>query len=142
MKVTGPGASGAVGGPSGARRSAGGFSPIAPGEAQGAAAAAPAAATAMVGSLDALMALQGAPDPTERRRRAVRRAGGLLDILDQVKLALLDGVPPGPALQRLSAAVREAREGTGDPRLEALLDEIETRAAVELAREEVARAAA
>ncbi len=142
MKVTGPRASGAVAGPSGARRPAGGFAPAGVGAAQGASVAAPSVPVAGVGSLDALMALQGAPDPLERRRRAVRRAGRLLDVLDQVQLALLDGVSSAPALQRLGAAVREAREGTDDPQLEELLNHIETRAAVELARQEAARAVA
>jgi hypothetical protein len=86
--------------------------------------------------------LQGAPDPTERRRRAVKRAGRLLDMLDEVKLAMLDGRGSGLALDRLRGAVREARDRVDDSRLAGLLDEIETRAAVELAKQDVARAAA
>jgi hypothetical protein len=37
--------------------------------------------------------------------------------------------------------VRDSRSGTEDPALEGVLDEIETRAAVELAKSEMARAA-
>jgi hypothetical protein len=40
------------------------------------------------------------------------------------------------------SAIREQREGTDDPGLEGLLNEIETRAVVELAKLEMARAAA
>lgn len=63
-------------------------------------------------------------------------------MLDDVKLSLLDGGNPMVALERLRGAVREQREGTEDPRLEGVLDEIETRAAVELAKQEMSRAAA
>jgi hypothetical protein len=95
-----------------------------------------------VASLDVLLALQEVGGPLERRRKAVRRAGRILDVLDEVKLALLDGGLPPAALERLIAAIREERSGTEDPRLEDLLDEIETRAAVEMAKLEMARAAA
>jgi len=95
-----------------------------------------------VASLDALLALQEVGGPLERRRRAVRRAGRILDVLDEVKLSLLEGGLPPAALDRLVSAIREERGGTDDPNLEGLLDEIETRAAVELAKLEMARAAA
>jgi hypothetical protein len=90
-------------------------------------------------SLDALLALQEAPGPIERKRRAVRRAGKLLDILDSVKLSLLEGGEPSDILAQLKIAVGEGRAEVDDPRLHEVLDEIETRAAVELAKEEVAR---
>ena len=77
----------------------------------------------------------------ERKRRAVRRAGKLLDHLDQVKLAILDSAPTDGALEQLATAVREARDDSADPGLEDVLNEIETRAAGELAKREVARRA-
>jgi hypothetical protein len=124
------------------RQAAAGFSL---GGVGGAADAAPMARTAGptgVASLDVLLALQEVGGPLERRRKAVRRAGRILDVLDEVKLALLEGGLPPAALDRLLAAIREERGGTDDPRLEGLLDEIETRAAVEMAKLEMARAAA
>lgn len=142
MKVTGPGVTGAPGASNGARRpAAGGFAPA------GASESREAAATVMAGgvaaaTLDALIALQGMPSALERRRRAVKRAGRLLDVLDDVKLSLLDGGNPMVALERLRGAVREQRDETEDARLEGVLDEIETRAAVELAKQEMSRAAA
>jgi hypothetical protein len=143
MKVTGPGGTGPVGGPGGAKRNDGkGFSPTGVGGARDAAPAAMTTPAAGVSSLDALLALQEAYNPLERRRRAVVRAGRMLDVLDEVKLALLDGDVSGAALERLRGTVDEVRAGTEDPRLEAVLDEIETRAAVELAKREMARAAA
>ena len=107
--------------------------------ASGAASVAQTGGVAGLGSLDALLALQGAADPLERKRKAVRRAGGLLDLLDSLKLALLDGDLSTGSLEQLKRAVREHREATDDPKLESLLNEIETRAAVEAAKLEQAR---
>jgi hypothetical protein len=143
MKVTGSRPSGPLAGAGGAKRNAAaGFSIAGMDGAAEGGASAPVASAAGVASLDALIALQGAPEPLERRRRAVRRAGRLLDVLDEVKLSLLDGHGSAVALDRLRGAVREARDGTDDPRLEGVLNEIETRAAVELAKQEMSRRAA
>ncbi|HEX8233145.1 MAG TPA: flagellar assembly protein FliX [Caulobacteraceae bacterium] len=143
MKVNG---TGGVGSPAsaggGKRQAAGGFSVGGASPAAPASGAAAATGVSGVASLDALLALQGVDGPTERRRRAVRRAGRILDVLDEVKLALL-GTGVGPhQLDRLSAAVREERALADDPRLDAVLGEIETRAAVEMAKLEIAREAA
>lgn len=124
----------------GVKRSAGaGFSLPAVEDAAATTHAAPTDAVAGVGSLDALIALQAVDDPLTRKRRAVNRAGRLLDVLDQVKLALIGGEPSPETLQRLAATVREERGGTDDPALQALLDQIETRAVVELAKMEAGR---
>jgi hypothetical protein len=87
-----------------------------------------------VANVDVLLALQDVGGPLERRRRAVSRAGRILDVLDDVKLALLDGSLAPHDLDRLRRAVRDERMQTQDPGLEAVLEEIETRAAVELAK--------
>jgi hypothetical protein len=95
-----------------------------------------------VASVDALLALQEAEGPLERKKKAVRRAGRLLDVLDEVKLALLGEGGAAAALQRLAHAAREERAKTDDSRLEEVLDEVETRAAVEMAKAEMSRLAA
>jgi len=87
-----------------------------------------------VSSIDALLALQEVGGPNERRKKAVRRAGVILDVLDELKIGVLDGGVQPHTLGRLIEAVRQERMRTGDPRLEGVLDEIETRAAVELAK--------
>ena len=97
-------------------------------------AAAPAPTVSGVASLDALLALQSVEDPMQRRRRAVSRAGRILDALDGLKMGLLEGSVSAGSLQSLVAAVREERGATDDLRLQGLLNEIETRAAVELAK--------
>lgn len=111
------------------------------GEVREAAPAGPANSIGPLTSLDALLALQEAPGPMERRRRAVKRAGRLLDILDSVKLSLLEGGDASAMLRDLKTTVDESRMGADDPRLDDLLEEIDTRAAVELAKQEMARSA-
>lgn len=102
--------------------------------------AAPAAVGARVGAagalagLDALLALQEQGGPLERRKRQMARGGRLLDQLDAVKLALLGGGSADAALLNLARAADESRESVDDSRLRELLDAIETRAAVELAK--------
>lgn len=98
--------------------------------------ASPSGALAGVGSLAALIALQQVEGPTERRRRAVNRADRILDVLDEVKLSMLEGADASATLAKLGKAVREERSDTEDPRLEGVLDEIEVRAAVEMAKRE------
>jgi len=95
-----------------------------------------------VASLDALLALQETTGPLERRKKALGRAGRILDVLDDLQLAVLDGQLPASALDRLVRAVKDQRQQTDDAGLEGLLDQIETRAAVELAKLERSRTAA
>jgi hypothetical protein len=141
MKVTGPtGPSTAQGGRS--ARATGGFSLPASGSAAATTAAATAAGVSGVADVSALMALQGVEDPTERRRRAIRRGGGLLDRLDELKLALLSGEVGDVALERLSRSMREERPEDADPGLAQVLDQIDLRVAVELAKADFRRNAA
>lgn len=143
MKVQGPsGLSPAGGAKPGARPAAGGFSLGAAAPAGAAAPTARAGGVSGVGSVDALLALQEMGGPMERRRKAVGRAGRILDVLDEVKIALIGGEVSSADMDRLMRAVRAQREETDDPRLEGVLNEIETRAAVELAKLERARPAA
>lgn len=140
MKITSGSSVNAAGAPQGGRAaSASGFALPSGEAAAGPAGLSQAMGLAGVGSIDALIALQAVDDPLSRRRRAVGRAGRILDALDGIKLALLDGEAPPEQLSQLAAAVREERLGAeGDEGLQALLDQIETRAVVELAKREAA----
>jgi hypothetical protein len=144
MKVSGTGGVGQAGGPRQARPAGGGegFRIASPAAASGPAQAARTTGVAGVMGVDALLALQDVGGPTERKRRAVGRASRILDVLDEMKAGLLSGDLAAGDLDRLRRAVREQRSATEDPKLEGVLDEIETRAAVELAKLEVANPAA
>jgi hypothetical protein len=100
----------------------------------------PAAAPRTIGGIDALMALQGVDDRTERRRRAVKRGRNALDALDALKLGLLTGTFDGAALGRLKASAASLGEPTGEPGLDIVLAEIALRAEVELAKVDMPQA--
>lgn len=97
-----------------------------------------AAPAATLASLEALMALQAVPDAAERRRRAARRGARLLGALAELQMGLLDGGLAVGALRRLQEDTAAAREASDDPALDGILIEIELRAAVELAKLELA----
>ena len=88
----------------------------------------------MAGGIDALLALQGVDDASERRRRSVARGRNALDVLEDLKLAVLSGTLDSSALGRLKAAVVGLNEPSGDRNLDAVLGEIELRVEVELAK--------
>jgi class II flagellar assembly regulator FliX len=83
--------------------------------------------------IDALLALQAADDPLLGRRKAVRRGTSLLDILETMKADLLAGQVSEGRLNQLMTIVTSARE-RAYPGLDELLDDIELRARVELAK--------
>ncbi|MBP1180103.1 flagellar assembly protein FliX [Methylobacterium sp. PvR107] len=118
----------------------GGFSlGAAPGSA--ASASAPAAAATLAG-LDAVLLLQAESEtPQERRRRSAKRGQDLLDGLDRLKAAILGGRVATHELRTIAGRLNERGGLSGDPRLDGLMAEIELRAAVELAKLEVARGA-
>ncbi len=134
MKVTGSAGPSGAGAARAARPVAGGFAPVAPQGPSETAGVSTASGVARVSALEALIALQEVGGPLERRRRATARGGRLLDALESLKVSLLEGEVSGPTLETLARAVREQRQSTDDPGLEGVLDEIETRAAVELAK--------
>ncbi len=87
-----------------------------------------------VGGIDALIALQGVDDPTERRRHAVKRGRHALDALDELKLGLLGGTLSPATLTKLQSVAAYLNGGSGEAGLDAVLGEIELRVAVEIAK--------
>lgn len=85
-------------------------------------------------NIDALLALQGIEDPTEKRKRSVQRGKGALDVLDDLKLSLLSGNIKASTVGRLRDAATNLKFSSGDPGLDAVLSEIELRVEVELAK--------
>lgn len=90
--------------------------------------------TRSIGGIDTLLALQGVEEPSERRKRAVKRGRTALDALDALKLGLLSGTLDTAALSRLKSVAVSLAESTGDPNLDTVLAEIELRVGVELAK--------
>jgi hypothetical protein len=127
--LTGPGSLATAAAPR--RAQAAGFSVTEDAASSGA--AAPSALRA-VGGIDALMALQGVEDPTERRRHAVKRGRLALDVLDELKIGLLGGTLTPTMLTRLRAAASHLTDGSGEAGLDAVLGEIELRVEVEIAK--------
>jgi hypothetical protein len=126
-RTSGVGAKSAVGRSSGAGslfQLEGGAAP-----ARANAASAPVAAS----TIDALLALQAVEDPLFAKKKAIRRGQSLLDVLDEVKTDLLLGRVSEGRLNQLMALVTQAREKSL-PGLDALIDDIELRARVELAK--------
>ena len=85
-------------------------------------------------NIDALLAMQGVEDPTERRKRSVQRGKGALDVLDDLKIGLLSGNLNASTVSRLRDAAANLKSSSGDPGLDAVLSEIELRVEVELAK--------
>lgn len=94
----------------------------------------PPTAANPLSAVDALLTLQAVPAGTEEKRKAVRRADDMLDVLDEIRISLLEGKMPSQKLQGLLRLVQSQRSLTPDPRLNAVLEEIEIRAQVELAK--------
>lgn len=91
------------------------------------------ATVASANSLGALLALQAVEDPLLKRRKIVRRGTQLIDTLEALRGDLLVGQMAEGRLNQLMAVLSQAREHS-DPGLDALLDDIELRARVELAK--------
>ncbi len=88
-----------------------------------------------LGSVEALVALQQVSDATQQDKPPEQKHGeDLLDRLDQLRLGILRGDLSPLDLQALVLRLGERRREGGDPRLIAIVDEIELRAKVELAK--------
>ena len=83
--------------------------------------------------IDAILALQAADGPLTGRKKALRRGASLLDSLEEMRTDLLIGRIDAGRLDRMSAILSEARERSL-PGLDAVLDDIELRVRVELAK--------
>ncbi len=87
-----------------------------------------------IGNLDALLSLQSVDDPGQRDRQAKQRAHGILDRLEELRVDLLTGRVSVPRLKQIVESLGSARERVDDPRLAELLDDVDLRAHVELAK--------
>jgi hypothetical protein len=83
--------------------------------------------------MDALLALQEVGEKPDRKSRATLRGHALLDGLELIRADLLAGHVSEERLEGLAKEVSE-RESSGDPEVDSVLDEIELRVKVELAK--------
>lgn len=84
-------------------------------------------------ALDAILALQGVGDALTGRRRAVKRGASMLDVLEEVKADLLVGRITPERLDILAEQLQSMRDKV-DPGLDGVIDEIELRVRIELAK--------
>jgi hypothetical protein len=134
MKVQGPSSTQSA---QNARRAGGAVAPgfVLPSDGLGAASAAGRTAPPTnLTNIGALLALQTEDDVTERRRRATRRSNTLLDQLDSIRIAILSDGVSREQVATLSNTLKEYRDQVDDPGLSAILDDVELRAEVELAK--------
>ena len=130
-----------IGGTTGTR-SAGGkravgdksFSSLLTGETSEASEAAAARASSGVG-LEGILALQEVDDATIGRRKARKHGETLLDRLDEIRHGLILGTIPRSQLNDMKTMIQRQRDfAIDDPRLAAIIDDIELRVLVELAK--------
>ena len=107
-------------------------------EAEGVKATAPTAPVAALGGITGLIGINEVDEGDVRKRRAVKRGRFTLEALDQLRNALLMGTLPLSILRNLEKLIAEERAEVTDPGLSAILDDIELRAAVEMAKLEMA----
>ena len=87
-----------------------------------------------IGGVSALIGLQEVDDATQRESKGKKRAQALLDEMDDLRLALACGTLTRAQLLRLSAAIQSEKIKADDPALNQILDDVDLRARVELAK--------
>ncbi|MGB4107091.1 MAG: flagellar assembly protein FliX [Alphaproteobacteria bacterium] len=92
--------------------------------------------TQSIGTVDSLLALQGAEDPAAQssRKRMKQRAGVILGELDRLRTAMLTGGITLGHMIDIADVIASHREKINDPALTAIMDEVDLRAQVELAK--------
>lgn len=88
-----------------------------------------------IANLGSLLALQSIPqNDLEKRKRATKRAEDLLDRLEELRIATLEGRVTPSHLMQLRNALKARESIEDDIGLQSVLDDIELRAEVELAK--------
>lgn len=99
-----------------------------------------ATATHSIANIDLLLSAQAVEDPTERaaRQRMKLRAGLLLNELEKVRHGMLSGGLTVGNMLDVADVVASHREKIADPQLTSILDEIDLRAQIEIAKMKLA----
>lgn len=96
--------------------------------------AGPTTGAGAINSVGAVLGAQEVEDALARASRGKARAKDLLDLLDNLRLELLAGGLTKERLMQLARVISQRRPQISDPQLTAILDEIDLRAQVELAK--------
>ena len=97
----------------------------------------PVASTNRISSVDAVVGMQEITDDNKDERGAKNRANLILDKLEDIRMGLLLGEIPKSNLEELSKVLQVARENSVDSKLLEIIDDIELRAKIELAKLEI-----
>ena len=133
MRIEGPSRRSPVSGKSGVGKSDGQRPLFQLGDTPTATAARATTAMSAPTEIDAILALQAVEDPMFAKRKAANRGNALLDTLEELKADLLTGRVSEERLNRLLSLVRQSKN-SGDSRLDEIIEDIELRALVELAK--------
>ena len=95
------------------------------------------AATNRISSVDAVVGLQEITGDNTDERGAKNRANLILDKLEDIRMGLLVGQIPKSNLEELSKILILARENSIDSNLLEIIEDIELRAKIELAKLEI-----
>lgn len=135
MRVSGPGRVGSTQkSKSGKSASKTGEKFTIPGDSSETVATSNVASSSPITSIDAIVALQGVDDSTSGNQKAVQKGKDLLDRLEEIRHGLLVGSIPVERLKQLQQTLSSYDVKSEDPKLAAIVEEIEVRAAVELAK--------
>lgn len=91
-------------------------------------------AAAPLAGIASVLALQEVDDATARASRGKMRAEEMLDKLEEIQHGLLAGTLPVQKLMDLTKVIQSRRVHVDDPQLAEILDHIDLRAQVELAK--------
>lgn len=144
MKVTGPGKSGKVSKTSKTTKTSksdgAGFGDFMNAGVESAKEGAAASSTQSIAKVDALLAVQAAEDSTQRQKKTKlqKHAEDLLEELEKIRMAMLNGSLTIGHMIDIADVVAEHREKVDDPHLTSIMDEIDLRAQVEIAKMRVA----
>ncbi len=95
---------------------------------------------APMSALNNLLALQEISEEDVYKRKMVQHGHSMLDSLDKLRRQILTGAIPPHTLQDIARQLSIQKQGVVDPQLIAIMEDIELRTAVELAKLEMAAA--
>lgn len=102
--------------------------------ATGAGNAAPTTGANPIAAVDTLLSIQEVETPNQGNRDSAKHGKDVLDLLDEIRLGLLNGRIPEHRLKALVRLLGTRNGAFVDPRLSQIVDEIDLRARVELAK--------